>query len=200
MSSKAIALFLALASAPAIAAAQSASPLAPPPATATAAPPAPPHAPFSRAEMRAHMQAFRQFHDQVERLHDSARAKILGALSAAHRALLARVVGNLAVSAHPDRRIAARELDAALTAHERQAILNESRYVMEQTRALMNRMRSQMMSTMGSAQRHRVVMMHGGMRHYGHHHRAPDAGEILLQFATNEHPPMMQFMVVHHPR
>jgi hypothetical protein len=192
MSSKAIALFLALAFAPAFAAAQSASPSASPPM-------------MSSGQMRAHMQIFRQFHDRAEHLHASARAAMLGALSAAHRALLARIVGDLAVASHPNRDAAAQQLDAALSAREKHVILTEASYVKTQMHALVEHMRSQMMSTMTREQRQQVVTMHGrmdggmamGMRE--RHHETPDAGEILLRMATNDHPPMMQFMMVHHP-
>jgi hypothetical protein len=204
MSSKAIALFLALAFAPALAVAQSAPPAPPAPPAASASPGAPPM--MTHEQMRAHMRIFRQFHDQAERLHDAARAAMLGALSAAHRSLLARIVGNLAVSAHPDRHAAARQLDGALSAREKHYILNEARYVKDQMQTLMGHMRSQMMSMMTRQQRQGMATMHAHM--HGRtmmgrwqHHGAPDAGEILLQFATNEHPPMgMQIMMmVHHP-
>ncbi len=160
------------------------------------------------AQMRMHMHIFRRFHEQMMHLHDSARAAILHSLTPAHRALLARIVGDLSVALHPDRDAAARRLDAALSAGEKHYILNEGRYVMDQMHALMDRMRSQMMGTMTTQQRQRMMMMHGqttmamggGMMRRECQH-APDAGQILLHMALNDHPPMMRFMMMmHHPR
>lgn len=178
---RAFVLIVAMAAFPALGLAQTAAPMQPP-------------ANLTQSQMQQHMEVFRRFHKQMEREHAAARSAMLSALSAQHRELLAHVVGQLAISAQPDQRAAARELDAALSAREKAAILQEQRAAMEQMRALMEQMRTQMQSMM---QAHRGMMqMHGGMREHEHH--TPDPGEILLRMTTSEHPPMMQFMMVHH--
>jgi hypothetical protein len=183
MNPRTFVLILAMAAFPALGLAQTAAPTQPP-------------AGFTQSQMRQHMAIFRRFHEQMEREHAAARAAMLSALSAAHRELLAHLVGQMAISAHPDHRAAARELDAALSAHEKAAILQEQHAVMEQMHSLMEQMRTQMQSmTQGQ---HGMMHMHGMMEMHEHEHHTPDPGEILLRTITNEHPPMMQFMMVHH--
>lgn len=189
MNSKAFLLFLALASAPLLALAQT-----PSPAPATTAPASPmPAGPmrFTPAQMRAHMQAFRGFHEQAERVHKAARARMLAVLTPAHRALLARLVGNLAIATNPDPRATARELDTALSTRERQAVLDAGHSEMQEMHALMERMRSQM-QTKGAAIEGHGMMQGGGMMARTHCERhTPDAGFVLLHGVMPGHPPMM---------
>jgi hypothetical protein len=106
------ALFLgALLTIPGIALAQTASPMPPcaPPADATTQKP-------DMSKMRAMMK-------QTETLHKAERTSMLAALSPAHRAYLASVVGQLAIAANPDPKAAAAQIDAKLSTSERSAIL-----------------------------------------------------------------------------
>ncbi|HEY9085614.1 MAG TPA: hypothetical protein VIN40_06730 [Candidatus Tyrphobacter sp.] len=215
MNSKAFALFLALALTPLIASAQTQSSPAPaaPAAPATVPAPAGPmemQMEMSPAQRQAHMQAMRAFRQQAEHLHRATRAKMLAALTAAHRALLARVVGNLAIAANPDPRAAARTLDAAISSGERQAVLNAQRSEMSQMHALMEQMRTQMENSLTPAQRAQMqshmIEMHGhgmmtgmmmddmGMHHHGRH--ASDAGFILLHSLMPGHENMF-FVTTH---
>jgi hypothetical protein len=75
----------------------------------------PPHPSFAAME---------QMHAQMEQLHQQARLQMLAALTPAHRALLASVVGQLAIAPNPDRAAAARTLDSALTQNEGRTILS----------------------------------------------------------------------------
>ena len=173
ISSKVLALFLTLAAAPAFAAAQS-QPPAPP--AAAPAPSANPGGPM----MRAHM-------DAVRHLRNQARAQMLGSLSYAHRAAIARIVGNLAISTNPDPRAAAREIDGVLSSSERQAILAAQSSEMQRMRAMMEQMRAQMQQAHAHMQQW-MQRMHQGMQRM-HHHHTPTAGGILLRsLLANEGP------------
>jgi hypothetical protein len=64
-----------------------------------------------------------QFRPHIERLHRQTRSRMLAALAPARLALLARVVGELAVAQAPDIPAAAARLDAALSPAETRAVL-----------------------------------------------------------------------------
>ncbi|GEM_PF-2310776 len=68
---------------------------------------------------------------------------MLNALTPAHRTLLSNVVGQLAVSPTPDFRAAAQQLDSALSAGEKQSILNAETTARSQMRNAIAQMRSQ---------------------------------------------------------
>ena len=166
MKTQAFILFTALTAAPLLAWAQQ----PPPPA---GAPP---------AWHQGDRQAFRQFRQQSERLRTQVRAAMLAALTPGHRALLARIAGNLAVSPNPDPRAAAQQLDAALTPPERQSILAAQQSFMSQMRSLHQQMRAQFVSQLTPAQKAQMqARMAQFQGHHGHHHRAPDAGFLLLR-------------------
>jgi hypothetical protein len=188
MNNKALALLLSLAFVPIAASAQTQPP---PPPAAGAAPAGPMQ--MSPAQRQAHMQAFRAFAEQARNLHRTARANMLAALTSAHRALLARLVGSLAISASPDPRAVARELDAALSSGERQAVLNAQHSEMTQMRALHEHMMAQMPSSHAGQMRGHM----GGMGTHRHGHRTPDAGFILLRSALPGGAPKL-FGMGHH--
>jgi hypothetical protein len=127
-------------------------------------------------------QQFRQMRSQIQQIHGAERAQILGALTPAHRSLLATIAGRLATSANPDFQSAAQQLDSALSGGEKQAIINASENARNKMRSLMSQMRPE-----GPM----------GMR-APHGNRTPDAGRILLRTAMSpgpgmmmDHPPMM---------
>lgn len=128
-------------------------------------------------------QAFRQFRQQSEHLRVQTHAAMLAALTPGHRALLARIAGDLAVSSNPDPRAAAQQLDAALSPSERQSVLAAQQSFMSQMRSLHEQMRAQFMSQLTPAQKAqmqaRLAQFQG---HHGQHHRhTPDAGFLLLR-------------------
>jgi hypothetical protein len=133
--------------------------------------------PTPNAAMR---QQFRQMRTQMREINETERSQMLGALSAAHRQLLASIVGQLATSTQPDYRAAAQRLDVALSSGEKQAILNAAQTARSKRRAAMEAMRSQMPDggpgPMMRAEREREPMMNGE-RH------TPTAGELLLGLA-----------------
>lgn len=107
---------------------------------------------------------------QMRAIHEQFRSQVLGAITPAHRALLAQVVGNLAVSTNPDRRAAAQQLDAALSPAEKAAIFADAKAM----RAQMRSARADMPKPPNMPERPR-----NGMRE----HHAPSAGAILLMAA-----------------
>lgn len=141
-------------------------------------------------------QEFRQMRQQMEQIHKQARAEILGALTPAHKSLLATVAGQLATSVNPDYNAAAQRLDAALSSGEKQKIVAAAQSAMAKARAAMEAMRAQMPQEPGGP------MMRAGGMGMGPHgaqesKRMTDAGWILLHMTAAggpgmhmEHPPM----------
>ena len=97
--------------------------------------------------------AMEQMHAQFEQIEKRSRAQILGALTPAHRTLLANVVGQLAIAPNPDRNAAARTLDSALSPGEASAILSAETTAREQARSLMEASRAQFEASLTPAQR-----------------------------------------------
>jgi hypothetical protein len=157
---KLVSLFVLSAFLPSVALAQSPPPVGPPPNPA----------------------AFKQLHEKMEQIHRNLRSQVLGALTPAHRALLAHTVGDLAVAANPDPKAAAAKFDAALSASEKSAIQNAHKTAMTAMRQQMLAMRSQL-HPQGPQPQHSTSMR----KHHERHE--PSAGEIVLMVATmGEHP------------
>jgi hypothetical protein len=89
----------------------------------------------------AFFERMRENRARMEQMLVRSRAQILGALTPAHRALLGRLVGELAVAPNPDPRAATRQLDAALSASERQAVISAADNAREQIRSFMQEQR-----------------------------------------------------------
>lgn len=114
-----------------------------PPALAfaqTGGAPPPPGAP---AAPRGDWGQMRQMRGQFETIHQQERDRVLGALTPAHRQLLANIVGQMAVSEKPNHRAAAAQLDAVLTPGEKNAILGAHREAVTQMHALFQQVRAQ---------------------------------------------------------
>jgi hypothetical protein len=149
------------------------------PVLAQEPPPGPPQTP--NAQMRQQFEANRK---QMEQIHSQERAAVLGALTPAHKQLLATIAGQLATSTTPDYRGAEQRLDAALSSSEKQAILNASQTARDKMHAEMQTMRQQMsqMAPPGAPGRPPMTEMHGGPDEMQH---APTAGGILLRVALS---------------
>ena len=166
------------------------------PATALADDPStaagPPGRPaLTPAQRQAMYKTFSEFRSKEMALHKQLRSQLLGALSPAHRSAVGQVIGDLAVSASPDPGAAAKRIDAVLSSGERQAILAAHSSFAEQSRSLMEQMRSQIASTMpspgpGAARPHPAMM--------GHNTMTVDAGTLLL--TTLGHPERMELMMM----
>jgi len=163
--------------------------LSPVMAFAQSAPPAegaPPPPPMTAPGPNHHRDfaKMRQMREAFERVHREERAKILAALTPAHRQLLANIVGGMAIASRPDFRAAAARLDAALSPSEKAAILADNHQAMEQMRNIWQQARAQSQPPSGQPK-------HPRHEHKGSHH-APSAGAIALMVAGGHGgPPMM---------
>jgi hypothetical protein len=124
-------------------------------------------------------QQFQQMRSQMKQIHDAERAQMLNALTPQHKSLLATVVGRIATSVNPDVNGAARQLDAALSSGEKQAVVSAAQTARSKERALFETMRSQMPSPPPGAHVHRVYA-----EGFGEGRRTPDAGRLLLRLAA----------------
>lgn len=132
--------------------------------------------------MQAPTAAMEATHQRMEQLHQQARSQILAALSPAHKQLLARIVGELAIAPTPDVDSAARELNAALTPAESQSILKTANAAHQAMRAAMESARAQMEKSEPAENGAKVVKdveFHGMAPKH-----AEDAGHILLMLAS----------------
>lgn len=172
---------LALAATPALVGAQ----------TVTPAPVTSPAAPAGRPMMRGPgpvrvwhtpSPAAKAAMKQVRATQMATKAKMFGSLSAAHRAYVASVIGNLAISNKPNVKAAIAQIDAKLTAAEKTAVINAHAAGMKQLQALGKQMRARM-----------PMPSHRPMRR-SHKPRQPDAGAFLLQAAHGGGPRMMMRM------
>jgi hypothetical protein len=119
-------------------------------------------------------QRMRADFQQMRKLHEQYRAQVLGALTPAHKQLLASVVGQLAIAASPDPRAAAAKLDAALSSGEKTAIINADQQFRSAMRTQMQQMRAA----------HPWPSPNGSPRpHRSRKPFTPDAGRILLAMA-----------------
>lgn len=145
-------------------------------ASAPAVAQTPPPRPTPNPAMR---QQFQQMRSQMEQIRQTERSQILNALTPAHKSLLATTAGELATSVNPDYRAAANRLDAALSAGEKQQIVNAAQNARTQMRSAMESMRANMPAPPeGGGPQREGGMMRGGSG------RTPTAGEILLRLST----------------
>ena len=171
---KLLALFAILAAVPVISLAQ----VQPPPG----APPmgGPPMGQRDRGMMRQNME-------QMITLHKQFRAKVLAAITPAHRNLLASLVGQLAISSNPNPGDAIAKLDAALSSGEKQAVLNAFQSFRSQERA----MREAAMAKFRAANPNMPSPrpMPSGMERERH---TPNAGALLFMLAAGGPGPGMR--------
>lgn len=120
---------------------------------------------------------------KIRAAQQATKAKMFGSLSAAHRAYVANVIGNLAISSKPNPKAAIAQIDAMLTASEKTAVVNVHAAGVKQLRALGKQLRDQMQGQWkASGASPRPMWSHRPM-HRMHKPRTPDAGAFLLQAA-----------------
>ena len=120
---------------------------------------------------------------QLRGTQSALKAKMFGSLSAAHRAFVASVIGNLAISSKPNVKAAIAQIDAQLTTSEKTAIVNAHATAMKQMATLGKQLRGEMHAqwqTSNASPRPMAAQHH--MRRM-HKPRTPDAGAFLLQAA-----------------
>jgi hypothetical protein len=132
--------------------------------------------------MQAPTAAMQAAHQRMEQLHQQARSQILAALTPAHKALLARIVGELAIAPTPDVEGAARQLNAALSPGESGSILKTANGFHQAMRASMEATRAQIEKSEPS-EKGATVEKHVEFHSMSANH-ALDAGHILLMLAS----------------
>jgi hypothetical protein len=139
-------------------------------------------------------QAMEQAHAQMQQMNLQARQQMLASLTPAHRAALANIVGQLAISPNPNYEVAAQQIDRLLTQSEGQAILRTHTSLRTQQRAMMEQMRAQFEASLTpeqqaqmQARRSAMEANRGAMGQASPQDlaaRTPDPGRILLETAV----------------
>ena len=131
------------------------------------------------------MAIMQQAREKIDQLHAKARTSMLGALSPAHRTLLAQLVGQLAVAPSPDTAGAAKQLDASLAPAEAKSIVDISTSSEQQVQQVMEDARNQMQASMpqGGPGQGRYGGMRGMNAMGGGGQAQTDPGMILLAMA-----------------
>jgi hypothetical protein len=148
----------------------------------TGAPPEPP------AAMR---QAMEQARTQMQQMNLQARQQMLASLTPAHRAALANIVGQLAISPNPNYQVAAQQIDRLLTQSEGQAILRTHTSLRAQQKVMMEQMRTQFEASLTPEQQAQMQARRSAMeanrrpmdqaREQSAAAWTPDPGRILLE-------------------
>ena len=115
-----------------------------------------------------------QMHQQMEKIHQSERTQVLAALTPAHRALVANLVGELAVAQNPDSKAAAAKLDAALSTNEKDAVQSIHESTMKQMHEAMQKMMTQQPPQGGPPQFKQFP-----------ERQKPSAGQLVLDIAAS---------------
>jgi len=217
MRNKASLLLAALLVLPAAALAQTPPPA--PPATGPTAPMAPGEhmrhhmtwSPADMAAMQAQMAKLQAAMAKAEAAHKATRAKILAALTPAHKAYLANLIGQLAVAANPDPKAATAKLDATLSASEKSKILAIHSAAMAQMMSQMKTMMPPMaregappagappMPPMGGDRHVTMFVLPDGGHAMERMHHSMTAGEILMHLAAGREPMGAPMMMLRHP-
>jgi Spy/CpxP family protein refolding chaperone len=154
-------------------------------------------------QQQAMHQIMEQSRQQMDQLHQQGRERILAALSPAHRALLAQIVGSLATAPNPDESAAIHQLDAALSPGEAQNVLSLHSAMMQQTMSIMQATHEHMLSVLTDQQRAQLQSEGAGpggpggpaeggpgMHGMGHQMGQLSAGKILIHLSEMGGPMM----------
>jgi hypothetical protein len=166
-----LALVLALSILPVAAIAQS--------APSSDAPPA-----MTDQQRQAMFTEFKAVHTQAEALHKQYRAQVLNSLTPIHRQTVANLIGQLAISANPDKSVTAKQIDVLLSGAERNAILNAHNNYLAQSKKLHEQAMLEMQKYLpaGASQ----GMGHKHSMNGKTHTPITDPGEILLRTLTGD--------------
>ena len=168
--SRAVLLSLVLAFAPAVAVAQ------------TAPLPTSGGAPALNAQQQA---ALRQLRIQFQQSRLQTRARLLAALTPAHRAAVANIVGQLALTSNPNPHAAVQALDTILAPAERQSILNIAAAERANTQTLRQQQKAVFEETLTAAERAQAAQREAQRQAYRQSHprslHVPDPGAIVLR-------------------
>jgi putative ribosome biogenesis GTPase RsgA len=138
--------------------------------------------PALTAQQQAAMQQVRTL---VEQNRAQTRARLLAALTPAHRTAVASIVGQLVLSTTPNPKAAIQSLDAILAPAEKTSILNISAADKANMRTIMQQQRSIMESSMTADQKAAMAQREAQRQTFMQAHprpaHVPDAGAILLR-------------------
>ena len=177
-----LALALALSILPVAALAQGAPPPDAPPA-------------MTDQQRQAMFTEFKAIHTQEAALHKQLRAQVLNSITPIHRQTVANLIGQLAVSANPDKSVTARQIDVLLSGAERNAILSAHNNYLVQSKKLheqaMQEMQKYLPAGASVGMDHKMHSMNGKTRT-----QINDPGEILLRTLTGDEGHGMHGMMV----
>jgi Spy/CpxP family protein refolding chaperone len=172
---------LAFALAPVSAFADDTPPAGPPPADGPGAMGAP---------SPERIAAMRQTREQLRLLHNQTRTQVIASLTPQHRAQLATLIGQFAVTPNADRRALVRSIDAILSRNEAQSVVNLVSSERANARSVMEAERAQFESTLSADQRAamaaRSQRMESMRAETTHAPRPIDAGRELLRSLVGE--------------
>lgn len=153
-------------------------PMGPPPGAAAPASPSP-----------QQIAAMQQFRSRMEQIHLQAREQMLASLTPAHRAAVANVIGQSAVSANPNPDAVASQIDAILSQGEKNGVLSAESNARASSRSLMESMHAQMEANAPADVRARMQQRDAsrGPDKNRTAERTPDAGRSLLRLAEFGH-------------
>jgi hypothetical protein len=129
------------------------------------------------------LQAMRATHAQMRQMELQTRTQMLASLSAAHRAQIAALVGQFAVSPNPDRATLEKQIDAVISRGEAQSIVNVSAAERTSARNLMASARAQFESSLTPDELAKMKEREAKMEamHAQHEARTPDPARELLR-------------------
>lgn len=136
--------------------------------------------PQVQADVRRHMAEVGRLMEEQQRF----RQEMLGALTPAHRALLAQIVGELAVAPAPDSTTAAQRLDAALSPAEAQTVLRVQQAQEAAALRQMQQMQAESIAVELPAGNNAPAMQSSTIIAHASSPSENDAGSILLRTAA----------------
>jgi hypothetical protein len=145
-------------------------------------------APPSAAQMQTRSAEFQQMHQKMAQLHTQARTEMLAAITPAHKAAIANLIGQLAIAPNPNVDATAREIDSLLTPAESQSVIRIHEQAKTQMHALMESAHAQM-------ERERPAGAPEHAPRPAMPNRPNDAGHIILMLAI---PAPHGMMMMHH--
>ena len=131
-------------------------------------------------QRQAMFTEFKAIHTQEEALYKQYRAQVLNSLTPIHRNAVASLIGQLAISANPDKSVTAKQIDVLLSGSERNAILSAHTNFKAQSKKLHEEAFQELSKYLpaGATQNsgHKMHSMNGK-----NHTEVNDPGEILLR-------------------
>ena len=129
--------------------------------------------------------ALRQLRVQFQQSRLQARTRLLAALTPAHRAAVANIVGQLALTLNPNPRAGAQALDTVLTPAEKQSILSIVAAERANTQTLRQHQKAIFEATLTAAQRAQAAQREAQRQAYRRGHQrpmhVPEPGAIVLR-------------------